>query len=168
MFKWTTLRMVIKLLLWSNAEFYTCVPSAFLICLGCIFLTVLNVIWLSSMTRIKPSLLVCRENLTRTHVLNSSAPEQNGRHFTDDISRYLFVNENFCILIKTSLNRRHVIIWTNADPIHWRIYATLGVRWVNFIKLRLKSWYCSNAICMFYILQYIFVINNHVESINPR
>ena len=23
-------------------------------------------------------------------------------------------------------NRRHAIIWTNADPIHWRIYATLG------------------------------------------
>ena len=23
-------------------------------------------------------------------------------------------------------NRRQAIIWTNADPIHWRIYATLG------------------------------------------
>ena len=23
-------------------------------------------------------------------------------------------------------NRRQVIIWTNADPIHWRLYATLG------------------------------------------
>ena len=24
------------------------------------------------------------------------------------------------------LNRRQAIIWTNADPVHWRIYATLG------------------------------------------
>ena len=24
------------------------------------------------------------------------------------------------------LNRRQAIIWTKADPIHWRIYATLG------------------------------------------
>ena len=23
-------------------------------------------------------------------------------------------------------NRRQAIIWTNADPIHWRIYAVLG------------------------------------------
>ena len=27
-------------------------------------------------------------------------------------------------------NRRQAIIWTNADSIHWRIYAALGVRWV--------------------------------------
>ena len=24
-------------------------------------------------------------------------------------------------------NRRQAIIWTNADPIHWRIYEALGV-----------------------------------------
>ena len=23
-------------------------------------------------------------------------------------------------------NRQHAIIWTNAEPIHWRIYAALG------------------------------------------
>ena len=23
-------------------------------------------------------------------------------------------------------NRRQAIIWTNADPIHWRIYVSLG------------------------------------------
>ena len=23
-------------------------------------------------------------------------------------------------------NRQQAIIWTNADPIHWRIYAALG------------------------------------------
>ena len=43
---------------------------------------------------------------TRTHLsdpFNSSPPGQNGRHFADDIFRCIFVNENFCILIKISL-----------------------------------------------------------------
>ena len=33
-----------------------------------------------------------------------------------------------CALTDNGLapNRRRAIIWTNADPIHWRIYATLG------------------------------------------
>ena len=70
--------------------------------------------------------------------------------FSDDIVRCIFVNEKFCILIKSSLkfvpkvpidnnlalvldnslvpNRRESIIWTNADPIHWRTYAG---RWVK-------------------------------------
>ena len=64
---------------------------------------------------------------------------QNGRHFTDDI----FVNEKFCILINISLNfvlegpidNKSAVVkimaWrrmlcTNADPIYWHIYATLG------------------------------------------
>ena len=32
-------------------------------------------------------------------------------------------------------NRRQAIIWSNADPIHWRIYAALGGRWVNEIAV---------------------------------
>ena len=56
------------------------------------------------------------------------------------------MNETFCILIKISRNffskgpinknsaldnglalkRRQAIIWTNADPIRWGIYAALG------------------------------------------
>ena len=66
----------------------------------------------------------------------------------DYIFRCIFMNEKFCILIKISLkfvpkgpidinpgfglddglapHRRQAIIWTNADPIHWRIYAALG------------------------------------------
>ena len=64
----------------------------------------------------------------------------------DDISNCIFLNEKFCIFIKFSLkfapkgpvdnnheliqvmapNRRQAIIWTNADPICWRIYAALG------------------------------------------
>ena len=75
-------------------------------------------------------------------------PGQNGCYSTDDIFRYVFLNEKFCILIKISLkfipkgpidnnpsigsdnglapNMRQVINWTNADLIHWRIYAALG------------------------------------------
>ena len=34
---------------------------------------------------------------------NSSPPEQNGRHFADDMVWCIFVNEKFCILIKISL-----------------------------------------------------------------
>ena len=74
--------------------------------------------------------------------INSSTPWQSGRHFADDIFRCIFLNEKFCILIKISLKfvskvpidnisalvkiiRRRAIIWTNADPIHCRIYAAL-------------------------------------------
>ena len=78
---------------------------------------------------------------------NSSPPGQNGCHFTDDIFRCIFMNDNFCILNKVSLrfvhrvqltitwywfrywlgpNRWQAIIWTNADPIQWCIYAALG------------------------------------------
>ena len=35
--------------------------------------------------------------------IDSSPPGQNGRHFTDDIFRCIFVNEKFCILIKILL-----------------------------------------------------------------
>ena len=35
--------------------------------------------------------------------INTTPPGQNGHHFTDDIFRYIFVNENFCILMKISL-----------------------------------------------------------------
>ena len=38
-----------------------------------------------------------------TFILNSSPPRQNGRHFTDDILRCIFMNEKILILIKISL-----------------------------------------------------------------
>ena len=86
-------------------------------------------------------------------IFSSSLPGQNGRHFADDTFRCIFVNEKFCVLIKISLkfvpkapidsifalvkimawrwiglalNRRQAIIWTNADPLHWRTYVALG------------------------------------------
>ena len=36
-------------------------------------------------------------------LVNSSPPEQNGRHFSDHILRGIFVSEKFWILIKISL-----------------------------------------------------------------
>ena len=75
--------------------------------------------------------------------LSQLPPGQDGRNFADDIFRCIFVNETFCILIEMSLKfvhkgpiynkwtlawpaRRQAITWTNADPVHWRIYAALG------------------------------------------
>ena len=68
------------------------------------------------------------------------------------ISQCIFVNTKIGILIKVSLqfvpegainnhrssiglnygltpNRRPAIIWTNAEPFYWRIYAALGLGW---------------------------------------
>ena len=36
-------------------------------------------------------------------LVNSSSPEQNGRHFAEDIFMCIFVIEKFCILIKISM-----------------------------------------------------------------
>ena len=67
----------------------------------------------------------------------------------DDIFKCIFLNEHDTIAIQISLkhvprnpidnkpgsigsgnglapNRRQAIIWTDDDPVHWRIYAALG------------------------------------------
>ena len=75
------------------------------------------------------------------------SPGQNGRHFADDIFKYICVNESVSILIKISLkfvakgpidinpvfgldnglvpSRRQAIIWTKADSFT-HIYGTRG------------------------------------------
>ena len=79
--------------------------------------------------------------------VNSSSPWTNGRHFANDISNAcswkkkfhywlrfcwsLFLRCNWqqhSIGLDNGLapNRRQAINGTNADPIHWRIYAALG------------------------------------------
>ena len=82
------------------------------------------------------------------HCFNLSPPGQNGHHFTNNIFSCIVVHKKFCILIKISLKfvskglidknpafgsdiglspfRYQAIIWTNADPINWCIYAALG------------------------------------------
>ena len=79
--------------------------------------------------------------------VNSSHPKQNGRHFADDMFLRIFLNENIwikkkiieihslgsnwqCISIVSdngfARSRWQAIIWTNAYPVHRRIYAVLG------------------------------------------
>ena len=82
---------------------------------------------------------------TRLYTLfNPSPPGQNGRRFTYDIFEYIFMNGNFCNLIRISRkfipkgpvdntlsigsgnglapNRRYYPCW----PVHWRIYGWQG------------------------------------------
>ena len=47
-------------------------------------------------------MMICPEVAT-FGFLNWFLPGQNGRHFTDDIFRYILVNEKFHILLKISL-----------------------------------------------------------------
>ena len=68
-----------------------------------------------------------------------SSPGQNGHHFAGDIFKCIFFNEMFCILIRISLKfvpkapvdksavvaTIHYLI-SNADLVHWCIYAALG------------------------------------------
>ena len=64
---------------------------------------------------------------------------QNGRHFTDDIFKRIFFEFHWSLFPRVQLTkpgiglgnglapkRRQAITWTNADLIHWRIYAALG------------------------------------------
>ena len=75
--------------------------------------------------------------------INSSPPGQNGRHFAIIFS-YAFawiLIENFTEFCSyesnwqypsmgldngLAPNKRQAIVWANAAPIHWRIYAALG------------------------------------------
>ena len=81
-------------------------------------------------------------------VINSSSPEQNGRHFTEDIFKHIFMNEknlyfdsNFTGVSCKGFNwqevsigpgnglapnRGQTIIWTNANPVHQHIHVALG------------------------------------------
>ena len=36
-------------------------------------------------------------------------------------------------------NKRETIVWTNADPIHWRIYAAPGGHKLIHIVVKLRS-----------------------------
>ena len=77
------------------------------------------------------------------------------------ISQMIFLDEKFCILMECvpkgpndnnpvhcigldnglAPNRRQAIIWNNADPIHRRIYATLGGRWIKDTMLKCVNMY---------------------------
>ena len=60
-------------------------------------------------------------------------------------------------------NRRQAIIWTNADPIHWRIYAAPGGRSVNVSNLcadSLLTTMCENSYSKFLQLLSFTVISD--------
>ena len=61
----------------------------------------------ASMMPIRPDCVIGDEAVCITgipaRIFNSSPPGQNGRHFTDDIFKCIFVNEKNYILIKISL-----------------------------------------------------------------
>ena len=93
---------------------------------------------------------------------NMLRPRQNGCHSPDDILKWMFLNENVQILIEISLKfvprgqyqqyssigsdnglaptRQQAIIWTNADRVHWHVYASLrgddfeNIFMKNFLK----------------------------------
>ena len=79
--------------------------------------------------------------------INTSSRDKMAAILTNYTFKCVFLNENDRIPIQVLLkfvsrgpidnnpvgldnglapNRRQAIIWTNADPIHWRIYAALG------------------------------------------
>ena len=35
---------------------------------------------------------------------------------------------------------RQAIIWTNADPVHWRIHASLGLNELNALNIQYRGW----------------------------
>ena len=84
------------------------------------------------------------ENSDSIHSINTLRPGQHGRHFADDIFTCIFINENFCILIKFSLKyvRKdpidnnpalvQIMAWRRHYLNQWwliyrRIYASLGL-----------------------------------------
>ena len=100
---------------------------------------------------------------------NSSPSHQNGHHFADDILKWIFMNENFCILIKISLkfvpegpiDKKSVlvqIIFGSAPshylnqwwPVHWHIYVALGedelIGRLTHGGLKKNGWHFSNNI----------------------
>ena len=54
-----------------------------------------------------------------TKDINSSVPGQEGRHFTDNIFSWIFLNEKFCILINISLTFVTKILIDNTAALVW-------------------------------------------------
>ena len=111
--------------------------------------------------------------------INWSPPGQNGHHFADDIFQMYFREwkrlyfESISIWVCSlesdkhylsigldnglAPNRRQTIIWTNADPIHWRIHAALGgdelrfrVKCMLWFKFMPTNWIDKGWLVMFF------------------
>ena len=106
----------------------------------------------------------CHFTLCRSPVCWST---QNGRHFSDDILKLIFLHEICCILNKLSLtfmhrfpinskpalvkikdwsrNRWRAIIWTNDGLVHWRILGSIGLDGLTSIHVNYLSPYPWNS-----------------------
>ena len=93
---------------------------------------------------------------------------QNGCHCADDIFKCILMNNNFVFWFQFHLslflrvqlttidsigsgnglapNSWQAIIWSNADLVHWHIYATLGGDELkhNYLGLLLLTWFNFN------------------------
>ena len=129
--------------------------------------------------------------------INSSLPGQNGRHFVDDNFKCICMNESFVFWLKShwslllrvqltitqhhglAPNRRRAIIWTNADSINWRIYATLSLLCMVSLSLSIyiyvyiyiyiyehDSMACVSALGEWHELYVRFVYIMHTTVIN--
>ena len=86
----------------------------------------------------------------RVSDINSSPPGRNGRHFTDDIFKCIFLNETFCILIRSSPKLVpkgpndnkwalvRVMAWRRIDELNKR--GSSGTRWLLYIVGFVVSW----------------------------
>ena len=70
-------------------------------------------------------------------LLNTLRPRRNMRHFTDDIFKCIFLNENVWISIKTSLKfvpkGSFNIIPALVEITAWRIHASLGLNELRYM-----------------------------------
>ena len=90
---------------------------------------------------------------TLAHYLKTLRPRKNGRHFTGDIFKCIFLNENIWIPIKFHRNvllrvqlatfRHYLKRW---ELVYRRIYASLRLtesKWMNLRGLKLALYYIS-------------------------
>ena len=55
-------------------------------------------------------------------------------HWSLYLRAQLTISQHFGSDNDLAPNRRQAIIWTNTNPILWRIYAALGADELNFVK----------------------------------
>ena len=114
------------------------------------------------------SLCLCvdyRPTNTLVHLsFNTLRPRQNGRHFPDDIFKLIFLNENLCILIETSLKfvpvgpinnipaLVHIMAWRRpgdkplSEPMMVSLLTHISVTRPQWVKPRTKT---QNAVPIF-------------------
>ena len=118
-------------------------------CIFAVQLSLLRAIWKVMMTRV-PFL----SEVTCVGYINSSHPEQNGCHFTDDIFKCIFIIDKICISIrillkfvlwglgdnKTTLGQ--VMVCDLFDPVYrhiTKVSCQKGPFWQDTIEL-LRGW----------------------------